>query len=91
MYIVQSFDFGGNSDVCLHCVSVDGLKAQHFYEAICQRFEEYNEKHKDSGVRKLVEWIKVPNELDSLNGITLFWGKTCNVPGVQCIASNNRV
>jgi len=30
MYIVVSFDFGGNSDVNLHCLSKDGLVAKKY-------------------------------------------------------------
>lgn len=33
MYIVISFDFMGSSDR-LHCVSADGLKAQHMYDTV---------------------------------------------------------
>jgi len=88
MYVVLSFDFGGNSDVRLHCVSVDGLKAQRIYDSVCEQYRDYNEKYNKHSVRKLVDLIKVPDELEWEEGVLAFWGRP-SLPGVQRIASNN--
>lgn len=88
MYVVLSFDFGGNSDVRLHCVSVDGLKAQRMYDSVCAQYHDYNEKYEKGGVRKLVDLIKVPDELEWEEGVLAFWGRPI-LSGVERIATNN--
>lgn len=91
MFLVLSFDFGGSSDVRVHGLTSDDRKAQIAYDSVCRQFEAYNEKHKDDGLRKLVDMIAMPDDFVWEEGFTAFWGKTDPFPGVQRLASNNTV
>lgn len=92
MYIVLSFDFGGNSDVRVHCVTVDGLKATDVYNNVCKDVIEYNEKNEKNNVKKLVELMRFPDDDNVLctRGVVAFWGKNpTGIAGAEHIASNN--
>jgi len=93
MYLVISFDFGGNSDVKLHCLSKDGLVAKNTYDDVLKDIEEYNKKYEGGGIKKLLDLIKVPDEFTEKTDqfpepITFFWTPKSQTYS-QVIASNN--
>lgn len=88
MYLVVSLDFGGNTDVAIHCCTVDGLKAFKTYDLVCERYENYNKEFEENGLKKLVELMKLPDEFESIDGVVAFWGHNL-IPGSERLASNN--
>lgn len=85
MYIILSFDFGGSYDVVLHCMSVDGLKAQRIYNILVDKYKNYNHTFENQGVKRLIEFLKVPDDFEWEEGMTFFWGSTY-FPGVERIS-----
>jgi hypothetical protein len=87
MFIVVSLDFGGNTDVGIHCCTNDQSKAFLMYEFLCAKHKEYNNKYDKDGVKVLVDLLQLPDELCSLDGAIAFWGKLPS--DVKRLASNN--
>ena len=71
MYLVTSFDFGGNSTVNVHVVTDDLALAETVYASVCNA-----EKARDNG-KMLVELTRVPPNAPMLgsDALTLFWGE----------------
>ena len=79
MYLVTSFDFGGNSTVNVHVATDDLALAETVYASVCNA-----EKARDDG-KMLVELTHVPPNAPMLgsDALTLFWGENKTVR-VKC-------
>lgn len=89
MYIVVSFDFGGSSNVALHCCTSDIVMAEALYEKIAQSYVEYNSARDrdDDAAMRLVELVEVQDGFSSEEGLTLYWGN--QVPFGRVLKTNN--
>lgn len=88
MYIVLSYDFEGSFDICIHCVSHDGFKAQKMFDNLCERFEDYNKEYQNIGIKKMIDFLKVPDEFEWEEGLILFSNSSVLCDGVERIKSN---
>jgi hypothetical protein len=94
VFIVVSFDFGGNSNVVLHILTVDQVKAENMYDSIIEAVQKANEMsaQNDEACKHLVELAKVPLEFGTglpnpnIEEHTFFWGANSNV---LVLRSNN--
>ena len=75
MYVVTSFDFGGESAVKLHIVTTDLTLAQEVYASVLAVCDEHNATCSDAA-RLLVELTHIPKDTKLLgsDARTLFWG-----------------
>ena len=74
MYLVTSFDFGGNSTVNVHVATDDLALAETVYASVLEVCNA--EKARDDG-KMLVELTHVPPNAPMLgsDALTLFWGE----------------
>lgn len=77
MYLVISFDFQGQSNVTLHCMTPHLTAASQIYDTLY-----------DNHPSVLTELIEV-DEFVSLSGYILYWGSTDATPEVKVLRSTN--
>lgn len=88
MYMVVSFDFGGSSEVRLHCCHADAGTANAVYERVAAAAAAYNARIGTSaGAGVLVELLRTPAAGFIDEPRVLFWGRPS--PNVVTIRCNN--
>ena len=92
MYLVQSFDFGGSSDVAVHALTSVMEDAERAYAAVLARHAAYNAKSPVTGAKRLVERVEVPEGYSCVEGFKLYWGWDRNgaASGPRVLRTNNR-
>ena len=76
MYLVTSFDFGGNSNVNVHVLTDDLTSADTVYASVLEVCDAQNAKQNNLAGKMLVEMRQIPldTHLVGSNALTLFWG-----------------
>jgi hypothetical protein len=76
MYLVTSFDFGGNSNVNVHVLTDDLTSADTVYASVLEVCDAQNAKQNNLAGKMLVELREIPLNTPMIgsDALTLFWG-----------------
>lgn len=70
MFIVVSFDFGGTSIQCIHCLSNSYDKAFQIYKNLTETLDLHNP---DKGYGHIVELLEISENYENTKGYILYW------------------
>jgi hypothetical protein len=92
MFLVISFDFGGSSNVCIHCLTSNITIAQNMYERVIESVNLENECNYDSTSKHLVELAEIDDEYLNEKGFIMFWNWENNSDKpINILRSNNTI
>ncbi len=78
MYLVTSFDFGGNSNVNVHVLTDDLTSAETVYASVLEVCDAQNAKQDNRKMLAELREIPINTPMIGSDALTLFWGEALN-------------
>lgn len=88
MYLVLSFDYGGESNVNIDAITTNLEQAKIKYEKIVSEYTDYNVKAKEQGCMFIVNLIEITKEFTD-KSIPLFFNELFHEDGYRLLKTNN--
>lgn len=70
MFIVVSFDFGGTSNQCIHCLNNNYDKAFQIYKNLIETLDIHKS---DKGCGHIVELLEISESYENTKGYCFYW------------------